>query len=101
MDQASVRWHLAQILGEVPLDADQRVRAIRVLQANLEQSDDWLVLNLTMQSLTTLAAGDPGLQRWLVPVLFSRLTDRRPAVAKRAAGQLARLAPAPERMRRQ
>jgi HEAT repeat protein len=90
-DQPSLQWHFAQILEEVPLDAGQYASAVRFLRALLERSDDWIVLTSTMQSLTTLAANDPALREWLPPHLRSRMLDRRPAVAKRAAGQLARL----------
>jgi len=90
--QPSVQWHLAQILAEVPLDAGQRRRAIQVLRHNLESSTDWIVLTTTMQALASLGAADEHVQRWLVPALKRRLDDSRPAVAKRAAKLLARLA---------
>ena len=40
IEQPSVQWHLAQILAEVPLDPDQRRRAIKVLKRSLERSED-------------------------------------------------------------
>jgi hypothetical protein len=91
LPQASVQWHVAQILGEVPLTDDQRRRAIGILTSNLESSTDWIVLTTTMEALTNLAAADEDLTQWLIPALRRRLADRRPAVAKRAAKQLARL----------
>ncbi|MFZ0158214.1 MAG: hypothetical protein WAL50_04215 [Kineosporiaceae bacterium] len=91
IEQASVQWHLAQILGEVPLDVPRRRLAVRLLRTFLEHSTDWIVLTSTMESLTTLATGDARLRRWLIPVLQHHLDDRRPAVVKRAARQLARL----------
>lgn len=91
IDQPSVQWHLAQLLAEVPLDAGQRRRAVDLLKVNLENATDWLVLNLTMDSLTSLAGEDAALRSWLVPVLLRRCADPRPSVAKRANRCLARL----------
>jgi hypothetical protein len=45
IEQASVQWHLAQILAEVPLDEEQRAQAITVLEHNLDTSGDWIVTN--------------------------------------------------------
>jgi hypothetical protein len=42
--QPSVRWHVAQILGEVRLTDGQRRRAVHVLKNNLESCADWIVL---------------------------------------------------------
>jgi HEAT repeat protein len=84
IEQPSIQWHLAQILAEVPLDRDQRQRAIKVLKRNLEHSEDWIVLTVTMESLARFATDDAKLRRWLVPVLRSWLADERKAVAKRA-----------------
>ncbi len=50
IDQASVQWHLAQILAEIPLDPGQRDRAVAILKANLEQAHDWIVLTATMSA---------------------------------------------------
>jgi hypothetical protein len=87
---------LARILEEVPLTAAQRRQAVRFLRTTLQQSGDWIVLTCAMQSLATPTADDPELRTWLVPRLRERLDDRRPAVAKRARGQLTRLGrPAP------
>lgn len=91
IQQASVQWHLAQILGEVPLDAPRRRLAIRLLTSSLEHSTDWSVLSSTMEALTTLATADARLRQWLIPALQHHLDDRRLAVVKRAARQLTRL----------
>lgn len=79
VDQPSVQWHVAQILGHVKawLSADQAVRATRLLQHNLVTSGDWIVLNTTMDVLTAWARGDPALAAWLAPHL------ERPACAGR------------------
>jgi hypothetical protein len=55
IDQASVQWHLAQILTEVRLDEEERAEAIAILEHNLDSSGDWIVTNLTLQALATFA----------------------------------------------
>jgi len=92
--QPSVQWHLAQILAQVPLDPDQRQRAIKVLKRNLERSEDWIVLTVTMESLALFAKDDAKLRHWLLPALRSRLADERKAVVKRADKLLKSLKPA-------
>ena len=77
-----MQWHLAQIVGEVRLDTDQRRRAVEILKRNLERSEDWIVLSLTMDSLTHFALEDPDLRRWLIPELRRHLDDRRKSVSK-------------------
>jgi hypothetical protein len=94
IEQPSVQWHLAQILAEVPLDPDQRQRAIKVLKRNLERSEDWIVLTDTMESLALFAKDDAKLRRWLLPVLHGRLADERKSVVKRAGKLLKGLDPA-------
>jgi HEAT repeat protein len=94
IQQPSVRWHLAQILGEVPLDAGQRRRAVRLLEDTLAEATDWIVLTCTMTALTTVAldGADPdGVRDRLAAALRRRVRDPRPAVAKRAARELTRL----------
>jgi HEAT repeat protein len=91
LDQPSVQWHLAQIVGEVPLTDDQHRRAVQLLRRYLEHGTDWIVLTSAMTSATTLALDDTTLRGWLVPALRHRVGDPRPAVAKRALRQLARL----------
>lgn len=51
IDQASVQWHLAQMLAEIHLSAAQRRRAVAVLLRQLDRSDDWIVVNLTLEAL--------------------------------------------------
>jgi hypothetical protein len=51
IEQASVQWHLAQILPRLELGPSERRRAIVVLKRNLETYDDWIVTNLTLEAL--------------------------------------------------
>lgn len=91
IDQPSVQWHLAQILGQVELAPDRYRRAKAVLKRNLERSGDWIVLNVTMQQLFEWSRGDPALRRWLVPRLRRLAGDERASVARRASKLLAAL----------
>lgn len=91
IDQPSVQWHLAQILGRLRLDPDQYRRAKRILERNLERSGDWIVLNVTMEQLVEWAEDDAALRRWLGPRLERLSGDRRNAVRKRAEKLSARL----------
>jgi hypothetical protein len=93
IDQASVQWHVAQMLGHLrgDLSEEQVQRAQRLLQRNLTGSTDWIVLNVTMDVLTNWSARDPSLARWLTPELERLRQDKRKSVARRAATRLAEL----------
>jgi hypothetical protein len=54
-EQASVQWHLAQILAEVPLDEEQQVQAIAIFEHNLDTSSDWIVTNCMLEALGVFA----------------------------------------------
>lgn len=49
--QASVQWHLAQMLSEISLTESETQRAIMILKKNLETTSDWIVENLALESL--------------------------------------------------
>lgn len=49
--QPSIQWHLAQIFSEVPMTKTERLTAITIMKNNLETTDDWIVENLTLESL--------------------------------------------------
>lgn len=70
IDQASVQWHLAQMLAEVELSREQRRRAVGVLRRQLDRSDDWIVVNLTLEALAGFVPGE------LSVSTFRHLLDR-------------------------
>ena len=86
LDQPSVRWHTAQILQHLRphLTDEQLTRAIDLLESYLSQSDDWIVLNVSMGVLTDWAESDSALAQRLVTQLDRLQSDRRKSVAKRA-----------------
>jgi HEAT repeat protein len=84
--QASAQWTLAQLLNSLTsyLSASQKQKAVKVLQRNLEQNDDWIVQNQTMQTLADWAKKDEALNSWLEPHLDKLVDDERKSVAGRA-----------------
>lgn len=86
IEQPSAQWTLAQLCLMVQdrLSHAQLVRAKEVLQANLIGYTDWIVLNMTMETLTAWAKKDAELKAWLLPHLKTLTTDSRKSVAKRA-----------------
>jgi hypothetical protein len=84
IDQPSVRWHLAQMLAEMDLVGTERDRALAILMANLEQSDDWIVINCTLDSLAAFVRKGWITRRRIASVLRRFERDRRKSVASRA-----------------
>ena len=86
IDQPSAQWTFAQLmmLLDTKLSAVQRKKVIKILQKNLETSDDWIVLNFTMEALTKYARGDADIRTWLLPRLKKLRGDTRKSVARRA-----------------
>lgn len=91
IDQASVQWHLAQILTEVQLGEGERAEAITILEHNLDISDDWIVTNLTLQALATFARTSPAVRTRLVARLHRYQHSPYKSVASRARKLLAEL----------
>lgn len=91
IDQPSVQWHLAQILGQLELSPAQLRRGKAILKRNLKRSGDWIVLNVTMQQLFEWSRQDPALRRWLEPQLERLGKDPRNSVSRRSKRLLAEL----------
>lgn len=93
LDQPSAQWTLAQLFArmENELDADQRARALAILKRNLAQNHDWIVLNMTMETLTGWASENAALRAWLLPHLKRLAEDDRKSVRGRATKFHARL----------
>lgn len=51
IQQPSVQWHLAQILSEIELTHAETILAIGLVKKNLELTDDWIVENLSLETL--------------------------------------------------
>jgi len=86
IDQASAQWTLATLfLLLAPwMDSRQRKKARQIMQRNLEQHQDWIVLNTTMDTLAQWAEQDPDLRSWLLPQLQKLQHDKRGSVVRKA-----------------
>ena len=93
LDQASVQWTLAQLFAKLKSDmsAAQRGAAQAVMQRNLATWEDWIVLNMTMETLSSWAGDDDGLRDWLRPHLERLADDPRKSVSAKARKALDRL----------
>lgn len=89
IEQASVQWHLAQILARVPLDKEQQAQAIAVLEHNLDTSGDWIVTNCTLEALGVFARASPAVRARLAGRLYRYQRSRYKSVASRARKLLA------------
>lgn len=89
IEQASVQWHLAQILAEVPLDEEQQAQAITILEHNLDTPGDWIVTNCTLQALGVFARTSPAVRARLAERLHHYQHSRYKSVAARARKLLA------------
>lgn len=86
INQPSAQWTFAQLMMMLDnhLSDDQRQRVVTILRQNLEKSDDWIVLNFTMEALATHAKQSDRLKVWLTAHLRKLAKDPRKSVANRA-----------------
>jgi hypothetical protein len=92
IDQASTQWTLAILFDLTArlLSPSQKQRSLDIMKFNLENHNDWFVLNTTMNVLFDWSAEDAELRSWLKPQ-FERLTkDTRKSVSGRAQKFLAK-----------
>ena len=93
IDQASTQWTLAKLFEMLEKDMtdDQIAKATAIMKNNLENHQDWIVLNNTMETLTKWSKKDDSLKTWLIPHLERLQQDSRKSVAGRAKKFLAQL----------
>ncbi len=93
IDQASTQWTLANLFEmlESFMNKEQKSKAKSILKKNLENHTDWIVLNMTMQTLAGWAQSDKRLTKWMIPHLQRLAEDPRKSVAKKASKSLAML----------
>jgi len=86
INQASSQWTLAQLSNMLDSDmTKQQVEKVKdILKGNLINSNDWIVLNLTMEVLAKWSDKDYILSKWLIPHLKRLSQDERKSVSKRA-----------------
>lgn len=93
IDQASTRWTLAQLflMLDKHLAPQQLKNAKKILMTNLRESDDWIVLNMTMETLAKWALKDDELKIELLHRLEQLKKDPRKSVCSKATKKLAQL----------
>ncbi len=86
IDQASAQWTLAQLflLLDKDMDETQKKAAKDILAHNLAHHDDWIVLNMTMETLGKWAGKDEKLKVYMLPHLIRLEGDQRKSVAAKA-----------------
>ena len=94
IDQASTQWTLAQLflMLEKHMTEAEIQHAKEILMDNLNGSDDWIVLNMTMETLAKWAIDDEVLKIQLLPRLKQLEKDPRKSVFSKASKKLAQLA---------
>lgn len=83
VDQKEVRWHLAQMLPRLPLDAAERQRAVSILERFLGDNSTIVRVN-ALEALTGLARGDAELEAKVRRRLHELLESGTPAERARA-----------------
>lgn len=84
IDQASVQWHLARILGAVELTPQQRAATCRILKRNLAEKKDWIVVNHSMETLAKLSKDDGQLRTEVLVILKGLVSDPHTSIVARA-----------------
>lgn len=86
INQASTQWTLANLFEMLQKDmsVEQINKAKDIMKNNLENHQDWIVLNNSMTTLGKWAKKDESLKTWLVPHLERLSRDTRKSVAGRA-----------------
>lgn len=93
INQPSTQWTLAQLFRGLDnhMSDRQRAAAIQIVQRNLENNQDWIVQNTSMQALAEWAENDESLRKWLMPRLDKRLADPHKSITGRAKKLIAKL----------
>ncbi len=93
IDQASAQWTLSQLflILQDDMTVQQRTKAADIMKNNLTESTDWIVLNMTMETLGQWSKSDEYLKNWLMPYLDTYAHDKRKSVAKKAQKTIALL----------
>lgn len=90
--QASLQWHVAQMLGEITLTPTQRKQAVRWLEARLNDANiDWIVAANCMTTLVQFAKADFVPTAEVVALIKKQQEHRSKSVRKRAAKFLAEM----------
>jgi hypothetical protein len=92
IDQQEVRWHVAQMIPRLELDAAERERAIAILESYLDDESKIVQVN-ALQALADLSEGDEQLQRRFFPILTEYAEQGSPALKARVRKLLKKINP--------
>lgn len=86
INQASAQWTIAQLFKRMAVDMTKALRrkATTILKRNLSNHEDWIVLNMTMDTLSDWATIDAKLSEWMQPHISRLAEDTRKSVSKKA-----------------
>ncbi|WP_207457747.1 ACT domain-containing protein [Azospirillum sp. SYSU D00513] len=84
IEQAEVRWHLAQTLPRLTLDPEQRRRAAALLEAWFAAPGSRIVQSSALQAMVDLAEKNPELREASADMLGRAMRSRVPSLAARA-----------------
>lgn len=90
IEQHEVRWHVAQMLPRLDLNADERALAAQILKAYLKDRSK-IVKTFSMQALADLALVDAGLRPRVEILLADLVETGSPAMRSRGYRLLVRL----------
>lgn len=93
IEQPSVQWHVAQMLGRARLTPSERTRAAWILRRYLDTSSDWIVLNCSLDAMAGLARQDPDLRGTLLGYLHGSMDSGYRSLSSRARKLLAEFGP--------
>jgi hypothetical protein len=82
-DQKEVRWHLAQMLPRLRLNADQKARAVAALRSYMDDSSA-IVRAWSLNAIAELSGSDQRLRRIADDLLAAALHSESAAVSSRA-----------------
>jgi hypothetical protein len=90
VEQQEVRWHVAQMLPRLELDAEEQGTAVDILLGYLEDKSR-IVKTFAMQGLAELALADERLRAQVVPILRELSATGSPAMVSRGRRLLQKL----------
>lgn len=84
IEQAEVRWHVAQILPRLALDDTQRWRAAALMVQWFGRAESRIVRTSALQAMVDLAENDAGLRELAAEMMRAALRSGVPSLAARA-----------------
>jgi hypothetical protein len=92
IEQHEVRWHVAQMLPRLDLDAEERALAVQILEGYLQDRSK-IVKTFSMQALADLAERNTHLRERVIPLLEELTETGSPAMSSRGRKLLKKLRP--------